>query len=321
MSEQRNDNVQLLLLYCHRIVQEGRFIQQSLPNVESGAVERSLLQLQAVHTILAKVSDSWLSPDEINNLINIVIGVSAPLQTWLDNPPPAYHPSTQKLPGSGRGRPKYDLDLDRALELHDMELSWDQVAKAMGVTRQTLYNQLNASGRSTAQRPFTNIGDDDLDLLIVEISDHHPLAGSVIVRGHLEAIGVHVPLNDIKDSLRRVNAIGVSLRFVIFISLNGSSHFLSLIIGGMDQSDGVFTRFKGQMLSGTKMGMRNFVPGVSTFMGALMGTLVSSYTSNVQTTNAQLLSRRHFWKRSKCMVGPVELGGILGQRTMVWKER
>ena len=126
-------------------------------------------------------------------------------------PPPAYHPSTQKLPGRGRGRPKYDLDLDRALELHDMELSWDQVAKAMGVTRQTLYNQLNASGRSTARRPFTNIGDDDLDLLIAEISDHHPLAGSVIVRGHLEAIGVHVPLNDIKDSLRRVNAIGVSL--------------------------------------------------------------------------------------------------------------
>jgi hypothetical protein len=317
MSEQRNDNVQLLLLYCHRIVQEGRFIQQSLPNVESGAVERSLLQLQAVHAILAKFSDSWLSPDEINNLINIVIGVSAPLQTWLDNPPPAYHPSTQKLPGSGRGRPKYDLDLDRALELHDMELSWDQVAKAMGVTRQTLYNQLNASGRSTARRPFTNIGDDDLDLLIAEISDHHPLAGSVIVRGHLEAIGVHIPLNDIKDSLRRVNAIGVSLRLVTFISFNRSSNFLSLIVGGMDQSDAVFTRFEGQTLSGTMMGMRNFVPGASTCMGALMGTLVSSYTSNVRTTNAQLLSRRLFWRRWKCMAGPVASGGILGQRTMV----
>ena len=209
-SQEHNDNVQLLLLYCHRIVQEGRFIQQSLPNVEPGAVERSILQLQAVHAILAKFSDPWLSAQEINGLINVVVGVSAPLQAWLDTPQPVYHSPTTSVPGRGRGRPKYDLDLDCALELHDMELSWDQIAKAMGVTRQTLYNQLKASGRSTTRRPFTSIGDDDLDILVAEISDHHPLAGSVIVRGHLEATGVHVLLNNIKDSLRRVNAIGVS---------------------------------------------------------------------------------------------------------------
>ena len=101
-----------------------------------------------------------------------------------------------------------------------MELSWDQVAKAIGVTWQTLYNQLKASGCSTTQRPFTSIGDDDLDILVAEISDHHPLAGSVIVRGHLEATGVHVlRLNNIKDGLRRVNAIGVSPRSVISFKL------------------------------------------------------------------------------------------------------
>ena len=62
-----------------------------------------------------------------------------------------------------------------------MELSWEQVAKAIGVTWQTLYNQLNASGHSTTQRAFTSISNDDLDVLVAEISDHHPHAGSVIV--------------------------------------------------------------------------------------------------------------------------------------------
>ena len=213
-SQEHNDNVQLLLLYCHHMVQEGWFIQKSLPNVEPRAVKHSILQLQAVHAILAKFSDPWITPQEINNLINVVIRVSAPLQIWLDTPCPAYHPSTKSTPGGGRGHPKYDLDLDRALELHDMELSWEQVAKAMGVTWQMLYNQLNASGCSTAWRAFTSISNDDLDVLVAEISDHHPLVGSVIVWGHLEARGVHVPLNDIKDSLRWVNAIGVSLQLV-----------------------------------------------------------------------------------------------------------
>ena len=101
-SQEHNDNVQLLLLYCHHTVQEGCFIQQSLPNVEPGAVKHSILQLQAVHAILAKFSDPWLTPQEINN---IIIRVSAPLQIWLDTPCPAYHPSTKSTPGGGEAIP------------------------------------------------------------------------------------------------------------------------------------------------------------------------------------------------------------------------
>lgn len=75
------------------------------------------------------------------------------------------------------------------------------------------------------------------------------------------------------------------------------------------------------MLFGTMMEMRSFILGVSMFMGASMGTLVSSYTSNVQTTNGWLQSKMPFWKLFRCMVGPVELEGILEPRIMALKGR
>ena len=89
----------------------------------------------------------------------------------------------------------------------------------------------------------------------------------------------------------------------------------------MDQLDTESTRFEDQMLFGTMMEMRSFIPGVSMFMGASMGTLISLYTSNVQTTNVRLQSKMPFWKLFRCMVGPVKLEGILELRTMALKGR
>ncbi|KDR71498.1 hypothetical protein GALMADRAFT_143763 [Galerina marginata CBS 339.88] len=207
-----NDNVQLLLLYCANIIREARFIGQSLPNADHNAVERTLLQLHAIHAILVDLDDPWLTPEEFNSLINLVVEIAAPLQVWLEMPTPLPRNSRNTVRQDGPGRPRYVIDLDRALELHDMELSWDQIARAMGISRQTLYNHLRASGRSTARRPFIDLSDEDLDLLVSDICTHHPLAGIVIVRGHLESRGVHVPFLRVQESLRRVDSIGLSLR-------------------------------------------------------------------------------------------------------------
>jgi hypothetical protein len=98
-----------------------------------------------------------------------------------------------------------------------MGLSWAQIAKAMGVSRRTLYYHFDAAGISTARRPFTEISDDDLNTLVLDISQRHPLSGSVIVQGHLESIGVHVSAVRVEESLRRVDAIGVDLRYLKFL--------------------------------------------------------------------------------------------------------
>ncbi|KAK7013506.1 Integrase catalytic domain-containing protein [Favolaschia claudopus] len=99
------------------------------------------------------------------------------------------------------------------LELHNLGNSWEAVADALGVRRQTLYNHLKRAGLSSGRLPFTTISDDELDEQISSISLLHPFAGSNIMSGHLEAIGIHVPVRRIQESLWRVDAIGVLVRW------------------------------------------------------------------------------------------------------------
>ncbi|KAJ7854131.1 hypothetical protein B0H13DRAFT_1903773 [Mycena leptocephala] len=91
------------------------------------------------------------------------------------------------------GRPRYILDLDRAIELHDM-------------------------GNTEPGCPsFTEIDDDTLDGMVAEISLKHPFAGSSTVQGHLEAQNVHIPIARVKESFRRVDTIGVILEWSYYL--------------------------------------------------------------------------------------------------------
>jgi hypothetical protein len=85
----------------------------------------------------------------------------------------------------------------------------------MGVDRKTMFNHLKRAGIPTTRPLYTDIDDDNLDEHIAEISLAHPLAGSGIVQGHLNARGINVTRARVQESLRRVDAIGVTLRSVL----------------------------------------------------------------------------------------------------------
>lgn len=228
MSTESTDTVHNFLTHAERVIQDARFIVQSLPNAEHFSVERALRQLHAVHVVLQHIEDDWLMKEEIDGFIDLVFSVALPLEAFRDSPPPAHNTGTTTINSGRPGRPAYSLDLDRAVELHDMGNTWEGVAEAMGVRRRTLYYHLERAGMSSARLPFTEITDDALDEKVSEISLKHPLAGSSIVRGHLEAIGVHVPASRVEESLRRVDAVGVLLRYVVS-SISFSQYYLSFM--------------------------------------------------------------------------------------------
>lgn len=286
------DDVQLLLLHCGEILKEARFILSSIPNAEESSVERMLRKMHSVHKILAELDDPWITEADIDGLIALVLDVSGPLQKWLDSPRPSYQPpQCPKTPG--RGRPRFDIDLDRAAELHDMELSWQKIATAMGISRRTLYTHFAAAGRSTARRPFTDITDNDLNEIVADISRRHPLSGSVVVRGHLEAVGIHVTLNRVKESLRTVDAIGVSLRCVFITTIFYFPVLIAMLDGAQQLSD-VYTKSVEAMLFGTMMGMKNCVLGVFMSMDVLTVTRAWSSISSARTTRRRGPSNIYF---------------------------
>lgn len=208
-----HDPVHRFLMHCHTITIDAQFIISSFPNADHAAVERITHQLDAIRTILSTLDDETTSEETRNSLLDFVTELLHPLEQFLTHPPPPAN-SLVPLIHTGRpGRPRYVLDLDRAILLHDLGNTWQGVAYAMGVTRQTLYNRLNEAGLSTARKEYTDIGDEDLDEHVAEISLKHPFVGSTIVMGHLEAKGIHLQRLRVQDSLRRVDALGVLVRY------------------------------------------------------------------------------------------------------------
>jgi hypothetical protein len=178
------------------------------------SVERIVHQLEAVQTILLYLDDLATTQAEIDQPVAFVNYLLMPLEEFLAVPPLAANTNIPHEHTSSRGRPSYILDLQCAHELHALENTWEDIARAMGVTSQTLYNHMATSGISTSRREFTEISDEDLYELVAEISLKHPFVGSTIVHGHLEAQQVHVPRLRVQESLRRVDAIGVLVRSV-----------------------------------------------------------------------------------------------------------
>ncbi|KAJ6613385.1 hypothetical protein B0H10DRAFT_2191994 [Mycena sp. CBHHK59/15] len=146
------DNIHQFFMEAHRISQEAQFIVDSLPNAEQAAVERLTHQLSAIRTILATLDDPAIDAAMLSDLVGYVDSLLQPLENFLSHPPP---PARAHIPlnrTGGCGRPSYNLDLDRALLLHDLGNTWGDIAKAMGVSRATLYNQMEHQGPATARK-------------------------------------------------------------------------------------------------------------------------------------------------------------------------
>lgn len=207
-----HDAIHHFFMESHRIATEAQFIIDSLPNADIDAVERIIHQLEAIRTILLSLDDPNTSPDEAQQLIYFVSHLLTPLEKFLATPLPPANSNVRCEYTNSKGRPSYVLDLDRAHELHMLGNTWDNIAEAMGVTRQTLYNHMTSQGMSTARKDWTEISDEELDEVVAGISLEHPFIGSTIVQGHLEARGVHVPRLRVQESLKRVDGMGVLVR-------------------------------------------------------------------------------------------------------------
>ncbi|KAF5340076.1 hypothetical protein D9611_012341 [Ephemerocybe angulata] len=203
-----------LLDKAQGLIDDGKFFLSSIPNVDSDVGRGISRQLSSARGILSDVDDySLLTKRELQEVVGLIDTVLKPLCTFLvGNPGESQLPQSPRIYTGKPGRPKYDLDLRRAIQLHEMGNTWEDVGKAMGVKRITLYRYLEAAGLSTERIPYADLSDDDLDTKVAAINQLHPLSGSVIVRGHLLAQGLKVQLQRVRDSLRRVDEDGVLLR-------------------------------------------------------------------------------------------------------------
>lgn len=212
-----------------KLLNDAIFIAQSLPNVEEFAVERAILRLQTVVSALDAVSScvpaTLLSPMVVQELHANINAVLQPLLLHTTSPPPVAQFKPPITRTGKVGRPSYSIDLDKAEELRWNGATWEDVATYFNVTSRTLFWHMKREGRPT-RRPYDDISNGLLDEAVAGIVLQHPQSGAVIILGHLATLRIKVPLARVRDCLRRVDPIGVMLRYaIVLLCAHGESVF------------------------------------------------------------------------------------------------
>ena len=103
-------------------------------------------------------------------------------------------------------------DLDYIQALLDDNITIAEVARIVGMPRQTLYTYMNKYG--IERQPFTHITDDHLVAVVLEIKQNHPNDGYVLMDGHLKARNPPIKVQRwrLRAAVRYVDAEGVEAR-------------------------------------------------------------------------------------------------------------
>ena len=108
------------------------------------------------------------------------------------------------------GRPSYDISKEQLEALLDVGFNVGQIAEMLQVGKRTIERRM--SQFRVSARSFSDISKDDLDSVVREIKLFYPNLGSKSLVGHLASRNIKVPRARIRDSLWRVDPLGVAAR-------------------------------------------------------------------------------------------------------------
>ena len=83
----------------------------------------------------------------------------------------------------------------------------------MGAHRSTLWRKVNKY-LGNEELKYSDINDEDLDRIIMEIKKNHPLSGKRVIIGLIRSRGIHIPRARIRASIHRVDPVNAALRLI-----------------------------------------------------------------------------------------------------------
>lgn len=110
-----------------------------------------------------------------------------------------------------RGRPRKVVNPELLIEVMNPTRRISQVllAEKLGIHRNTLRKKLKDNSIDTS---FSNISDDALDQIVQSYRESHPDSGLRYLSGHLRNQGHRIQERRLKDSIKRVDKLGQTLR-------------------------------------------------------------------------------------------------------------
>lgn len=109
------------------------------------------------------------------------------------------------------GRPSLSFSLELVELMTDAGYSLTEIAKALLVSRTTLWRRLKEN--NIVIEKFTDISDRDLEELIASFQVENPQSGESLIQGHLLSIGVRVQRKRVREALQRLDPIRRRIRW------------------------------------------------------------------------------------------------------------
>lgn len=95
--------------------------------------------------------------------------------------------------------------------------NWNVIAKKLGVSNSTLWRwrkENEETLRNQSVLRYTEISDEALDDIVRSFMHEHPNRGEKIIKGRLGSRGIRVQRQRLRDSMRRVDPVGMQERYV-----------------------------------------------------------------------------------------------------------
>ncbi|XP_049904266.1 uncharacterized protein LOC126392721 [Epinephelus moara] len=174
-------------------------------NVEAGPADPEHVACKAEEFIEVVGVISALSDQDIDH--RVTANLEEVLHRFSGNVTMAQQ--AQRTQGPGR----LAFDIPSAVLEHQVlcGLPACQIAAMFGVSKRTIRRRMKQSGLRKTDL-YSAVNDEELDRIVSEVHRSHPNTGYKLMRGHLNARGVRVPISRLQESLHRVVAEGVYMR-------------------------------------------------------------------------------------------------------------
>ena len=153
-------------------------------------------KLVRVRSRLTALYEHWmLSLNRLSHCTQVAVGIEGGSQTGVGI----------------AGRPLVCVNLDLVELLRSAGYTWDEISKALMISRTTLWRRVKEGNLVTTK--YTDVSDNDLDVAVIDLQNCHPNSGQVLLQGLLQARGISVQRHRLRDSLKRVDPLLANARW------------------------------------------------------------------------------------------------------------
>ncbi|CAB4005318.1 uncharacterized protein LOC110052433 [Paramuricea clavata] len=110
------------------------------------------------------------------------------------------------------GQPSFNISKEQIEYLMDCNFSVADMSDILKVSKQTVERRMSANNLTGMNR-FTAIADEQLDNAVRDIKSTSPDCDSKLLAGYLRAMHINVQRSRIRESLTRVDALGIVARW------------------------------------------------------------------------------------------------------------